>query len=66
MLFFLSSLEVYKQAMKNLINTPELDAKYVKKNKLKEYLPQSVLKLEPKEPKLNRVRFVYIIVSKKI
>ena len=43
--------------MKNLINSPELDAKYVKKSKLKEYLPQSILKLEPKEPKTNRVSF---------
>jgi poly(A) polymerase len=44
---------IYKQAIKNLINSPELDAKYVKRTKLKEYLPQSILKLEPKEPKKN-------------
>ncbi len=39
---------IYKQAKKVLINYPQFDAKYVKRARLRDYLPQSVLKLELK------------------
>lgn len=46
---------VYQQAHKVGIIDPFLDAKYVKRSKLKEYLPLNILKLEPKSksPKLD-------------
>jgi hypothetical protein len=44
---------VYKQAVKVNIQCPQFDAKYVKRTKLKDYLPQSILKLELKTVKRN-------------
>ena len=65
--YVFQTFQVFKQAMKTFINTPDLDAKYVKKNKLKEYLDQSILRLEPREPKMNRVKqtgeFSFIVVQ---
>lgn len=39
---------IYKQAQKTLITQPQFDAKYVRRPRLKDYLPASTLKLEPK------------------
>ena len=43
---------VCKQALKIGVTQPIFDAKYVRRLKLKEYLPPSILKLEPTK---NRV-----------
>jgi hypothetical protein len=40
---------VYQQAHKVGIIEPILEAKYVKRAKLKDYLPLNILKLEPKK-----------------
>jgi len=45
---------IYKQATKVGISHPQFDAKYVKRTKLKEYLPLSTLKLEPKISRNSR------------
>jgi hypothetical protein len=44
---------VYQQAHKVGIIEPILEAKYVKRSKLKEYLPLNILKLEPKKVDLK-------------
>ncbi|CAF0822558.1 unnamed protein product [Brachionus calyciflorus] len=46
---------IYKQANKVMIACPQFDAKYVKRTRLKDYLPSNILKLEPKSSKTSRV-----------
>lgn len=45
---------VCKQAKKVSINHPMFDAKYVKRARLKDYLPQSILKLDLKSSKSSK------------
>jgi poly(A) polymerase len=45
---------IYKQAQKVNITQPQFEAKHSMRNKLKEYIPQSVLKLEQKSSRISR------------
>lgn len=45
---------VYKQAQKVGITNPAIEAKYVKRTKLKEYLPANILKLESNKNRNSR------------
>lgn len=51
---WISFNKVYKQAQKTLITQPQFDAKYVRRPRLKDYLPASTLKLEPKNRNTSR------------
>ena len=52
-LFILLILKVYKQAQKVTISQPQLEAKYVRRARLKDFLPAGILKLDLKSSRVS-------------